>query len=298
MSTEATNPPWTILRLLNWTKDYLAARGVEQPRLAAELLLAHVLGCPRLQLYTQFEHAPTPQQLADYRALIQRAAQREPIAYLVGHREFYSLDLLVTPDVLIPRPETELLAQAAIDHLRSAAPGAAYWDACTGSGAVAVAVAKHAPSAAALASDVSEAALAVARRNVERHKLAERVTLAAIDLLNLPDALAGLAPFAAITANPPYVRDAQMGELPPEVRAEPATALRAGPEGLDCIRPILQQAPARLAPGGLLAVEIGYDQSAAVWEIVQAVDGYERASFVRDGAGIERVLVAYRKAQE
>ena len=296
MNAAATEEPWTILRLINWTRDYLQQKGIDQPRLAAEVLLAHALGCQRMALYTQFEQVPPPDQMAKYREMVKRAADHEPIAYLVGHRDFYSIDFIVTPEVLIPRPETELLAEQAIDFLRPSGEGKRYWDAFTGSGAVAVAVGKNVPAVKILATDLSDKALAVAQQNVQRQGLAERATLAVANVLDLPAGLAELGPFDVITANPPYIADKDMAELPPEVRHEPALALRAGPDGLDVIRPLLQQAPQRLAPGGLLAVEIGFGQASAVWDLVNQIDQYERASFLRDTANIERVLVAYRKA--
>ena len=296
MTQPADNQPWTVLRLINWTKDYFAGKDVDCPRLAAELLLAHVLGCPRIALYAQFEKVPDPRQLADYRALVKRAAAAEPVAYLVGHKEFYSLDFLVTPHVLIPRPETELLVDVAVEHLKAAGEAPRYWDAFTGSGCIAAAVGKHAPAARILATDASAEALDIARQNLARHGLEDRATLALVSLLSLPRELAGLAPFDAITANPPYVTDAQMEELPAVVRCEPVDALAGGADGLDCIKPVLSQAPDLLAAGGLLAMEIGAGQAAAVWDLAAAVGRYGRLAFIRDAGGIERVLVAQKKS--
>ena len=170
-----------------------------------------------------------------------------------------------------------------------------YWDACTGCGAVTVATAKQVPAAVVLATDTSEPALAVARRNVEAHGLSARVTVAVADLLQPPAEAPGEGGFDAITVNPPYVSDGQMAELPANVRHEPVAALAAGADGLACIRPILEQAPAVLADNGLLSMEIGAGQAEAVWDLVQRADRYERVSFARDLAGIERVLVAYKK---
>ncbi|NLF33208.1 MAG: peptide chain release factor N(5)-glutamine methyltransferase [Planctomycetes bacterium] len=296
MNAQANAEPWTLLRLITWTKDYLAGRGIDSPRLAAELLLAHVLGCPRMALYTQFARVATEAERTRFRELVKRAADHEPVAYLVGHRDFYSLDLAVTPDVLIPRPETEGLVDRALDHLRGLGRPGTAWDACTGSGAVAVAVAANARDARVLATDISEAALAVARTNASRHALTDRLTVARADLLALP-ADAGIeGPFDVITANPPYVTAADMDTLGPDVRHEPVAALCAGAEGLDFIAPLLRQAPDRLAAGGLLAMEIGYNQAEAVWDLANTDGRYERISFDRDAAGIERVLAAYRKA--
>jgi release factor glutamine methyltransferase len=305
MGERADNQPWTILRLITWTKDYLASKGVDSPRLAAEVLLAHVLGSPRIALYAQFEKVPAAEQLAQYRELVKRAGAHEPVAYLVGHKEFYSLDFLVDEHVLIPRPETELLVDAALEHLARAAAGAAdavakkagrphYWDAFTGSGCVAAAVGKHAAEAQILATDLSDDALAIARQNLEKHGLTPRATVARADSLSLPADLASLAPFDVITANPPYVRDSDMAGLPADVRHEPASALAAGPDGLKYILPILAAAHAHLAPGGLVAIEIGAGQAPAVWEAVAAATQYERPRFIKDLAGIERVLVAYK----
>ena len=295
VSTDAGGQTWTVLRLVNWTRDYLQHAAWSRPAWRPSLLLAHVLECKRLELHTRYERVPAEPQLAAFRELVRRAAGREPIAYLVGHKEFYSLDLLVGPDVLVPRPETELLAQRAIDFLKTRAAPQRYWDACTGSGAVAAAVGKAVMTATILASDISQAALAVARANVDRHGLTERTTLARADPLNLPAELAARAPFDAITANPPYVAEADFAKLPPEVRHEPALALLAGPDGLAALRPIIRQAPALLAPGGLLVVGIGFGQGAAVWEMVQAVGQYEQPALAKDSAGIERVLTALRK---
>ncbi len=293
MSPAPDEEAWTVLRLLDWTQEYFAKR-VDSPRLAAEVLLAHVLACPRMLLYARFDRCPSPEELATYRGLVGRAAADEPVAYLVGHREFYSLGFIVTPDVLIPRPETELLVDRAVDFLRSRGPSTRCWDACTGCGAIAVAVAKQVPDAAVLATDISEPALAVARQNVDKHTLTERIALARVDLLALPAGLADRAPFDAVIANPPYVSAAQMAELPADVLHEPSLALAAGADGLDCIGPILAQAPDVLADGGLLAVEIGFGQAEAAWDLHNQVGRYERGELVLDAAGVERVLVAYK----
>lgn len=295
MAERVDNQPWTVLRLINWTRDYLTSKGVDSPRLAAEVLLSHVLGGPRIALYAQFEKVPTAEQLTQYRELVKRASGHEPVAYLVGHKEFYSLDFLVNEHVLVPRPETELLVDAALAHLEKAGEQPRYWDAFTGSGCIAAAVGKHAAQARILATDASPEALEVAKQNLAKHGLSDRSTLAQVDTLSLPAELSALAPFDVITANPPYVSDAQLAELPADVRHEPASALAAGPDGLKYILPVLATAHQHLAPGGLLAMEIGAGQAAAVWEEVGSLSQYERPAFVKDLAGIERVLVAYKE---
>lgn len=284
---------WTVVRLIDWTRGYLARAGVAEPRLSAEILLAHVLGCQRVGLYARYDRVLEPDRLASYRELIRRAAEHEPIAYITGEKEFYSLRLKVTPDVLVPRPETELLVDAALGFARDAGGAARLWDACTGSGCVAIAAAHYAPAMTVLATDISDPALAVARDNVERHGLAGRVRVEAADLLDLPAGLAELGPFDVITANPPYVSDAEAAGLPEAVRREPDLALRAGPTGLECIRRIVGGAPARLRPGGLLAFEIGLGQAEEVYRLLSQAGGYRDIGFRKDRAGIERAAVAH-----
>lgn len=284
---------WTVLRLLEWTKDFFTRNALEDARLCAEVLLAHVLGCPRLGLYTQFDHQPAPEQLAAFRELVKQAGAGEPIAYLTGQRDFYSLAFSVTPDVLIPRPETEMLVDLALEYAKANPARRRLWDVCTGSGCVAVAAAVYCPELRVLASDVSAAALAVAAKNVERHGVAERVTLAEADLLKLP---AGQEKgWDIILSNPPYVSDAQMADLPKTVKAEPALALKAGPAGLDCIARIIADAPGVLAGGGLLAIEIGQGQGPAVYDLLNQAGAYEEIRLRKDAAGIERVAAAVKK---
>ncbi len=289
-----SDPPrkWTVLALIGWTKTYLARAGVDEPRLAAEVLLARVLGCDRMHLYTRHDRPVAPDRLDAYRRLIRRAAAGEPVAYLVGRKEFYSLSLKVTPDVLIPRPETELLVDAALEFVRANGGLGRLWDVGTGSGCVAVAAATYAPDLEVLATDISEPALAVAAENVARCGLAGRIRLARADLLDLPDA--GEA-FDVIAANPPYVRDDQMSELPGVVQAEPEVALRAGPTGLEFITRLAADAPQRLRPGGLLAMEIGLGQAEDVHHLLDRSGRYEAARFLKDAAGIERTVTARRK---
>lgn len=287
--------PWTVLRLITWTKDHFERAKLDQPRLAAEMLLAKVLGCPRVALYTQFDRVVEPDQLAQYKQLIQQAAAGQPIAYLTGQREFYSLSFEVTPDVLIPRPETELLVDHALAACKQAQRTMRMWDACTGSGCVAVAAARYAPNLTVLATDISPAALAVAARNAQRHAVNGRVTLAQADLLSLPPEHAGMAPFDIVTANPPYVSDVDAANLPPSVRAEPDMAVRSGPTGLEHIRRIVEQAPPVLAALGLIAMEFGFGQAEGVYELFHASGQYEELQVLKDHAGIERVMLAKRK---
>jgi release factor glutamine methyltransferase len=286
----ATND-WTIGKLLAWTKSHFESRGVDEPRLSAEILLAHVLTCRRIELYARFEQAPTDSQRATFRELVRKAAEHQPIAYLVGHKEFYSLDFVVTPDVLIPRPETELLVEQTLAWCR-ANPRDCYdlLDVGTGSGCVAIAICKRNPAIHAIASDFSKAALKVAAENICRHELADRVRTVEADFLNLPKDAVPSGGFDLIVSNPPYVAETDRDQLPDNVRNfEPAVALFAGGDGLDAFRRVASDASRYLKPGGLLLVEVGMGQADAVDAIFTAASLKPRGRY-QDGQGIERAL--------
>ncbi len=289
-----TDRNWTVLRLINWTKDYFAKAGIESPRLAAEVLLAHVLQCKRIDLYARFEHVPEPDELAAYRELVARASKHEPVAYLVGHKEFYSIELKVTPDVLIPRPETEMLVGEAIAHVKQLSKPARIWDVCTGSGCVAVAIASQVADAEVLATDVSPKAIEVAAENAAAHDLTGRVRCRQADLLALPADCEAWSRLDVLTANPPYVAEDE--DVAEDVRHEPDVALYAGQDGLAVIRPLLARAPELIVAGGLLAMEFSFSQADAVRELIIAGGGFDEPRILRDHQGIERVAVARRKA--
>jgi release factor glutamine methyltransferase len=290
MSTaEADAQLWSVARLLAWTRDFLQRNDVESPRLCAEILLAHAMGCQRIQLYTRFEELPDEPVRARFRALVKQAACGQPIAYLTGTKEFFSLPLEVSPDVLIPRPETEILVERTIDLARKSPGIQAILDLGTGSGCIVVSLARHLPAVRLCASDISEAALVVARRNAVRHAVSDRIEFRCGDLL---------APwmqspsFDVVVCNPPYV--ATSGPVASNVRDfEPHSALFAGPEGLDVIRRVAREAPASLRPGGHLLMEFGYDQARAVRELLAGA-GWQDIVTYRDGAGHERVVHARR----
>jgi len=290
---EPAEKDWTVLNLLKWTAGYLEQSGVESPRLAGEVLLAHVLHLQRIDLYTRFEYRPSGEELKCYRSLVKRASQREPVAYLVGEKEFYSLNFKVTPDVLIPRGETELLVTEAIEHLRTRSGPSAMWDVCTGSGCVAIAVASQIPTVTVMASDVSGEALSVARENARTHGLSERITFHEADLLSLPPEMKETT-FDVITANPPYV--AAGDEVSPEVAYEPQEALMGGPDGLDFIRPIIAGAPELLNPGAVLILEFGRGQADIIRELITATGKFAEPRILRDHQRIERVAVCKRKS--
>lgn len=287
MSEEA----WTVGRLLTWTTDWLGARGSDSPRLDAEVLLAHVRGCPRIALYTTFDAVVPDAERARFRELVKRRGEGEPVAYLVASREFFSLPLAVTKDVLIPRPETEGLVVRVLD-LAKELPAPRIADVGTGSGAIAVAVAKHLPRASLAASDLSVAALAVARGNAERHGVAERIAFVASDLLAAAE-LAG--PWDVIVSNPPYVRDDEYAALHRDVRDhEPRSALVAGPTGVELVARLAREAAERLAPGGWLLVEIGPSTAAAAEALLAAVPDLSLGPTLKDMAGLPRIVQARR----
>jgi release factor glutamine methyltransferase len=250
--------PWTLARLLQWTTGHLKDRGIDDPRLAAEVLLAHAAGCRRIELYTRFETLPEPGQVDRFRDLVRRAAQHEPVAYLVGEKEFFSLSMRVTRDVLIPRPETEVLVECLIDHYKEAGlEQPRILDVGTGSGCVIVAALVQMPRATAVATDISEAALEVARSNARRHDVLDRLHLAVADRLALPPE-ASNGGFDAIVCNPPYLPAASLSGLDAEVRDyEPENALTDGEDGLSFYRSLGSDGPRLLKPGGAVFVEVG-----------------------------------------
>lgn len=289
---------WTIGRLLQWTADYLKQHGSESPRLEAEVLLAHARGCKRIELYTSFAD-PAPDELrTKFRELVRRRAEGAPVAYLVGHREFYSLDFVVTPDVLIPRPETELIVLTALEIIKAkgAQPsGIRVADVGTGSGIIAITIARQSPQARVTALDISPAALGVARQNADRLGVADRVELVESDLLA---ALPREARFDAIVSNPPYVSTSEFAALARDVKAyEPELALLAGPTGTSVIERLVPQAAEHLTPGGSLLLEISPMLQQSVEALLQADGRFESIKALKDSSGLVRVIQARRKAE-
>jgi release factor glutamine methyltransferase len=283
---------WTVGRLLTWTTDWLTTKGSESARLDAEVLLAHVRGCQRILLYTAFDTPVSDAERARFRELVKRRGDGEPVAYLVGNREFFSLPFAVSPAVLVPRPETEGLVVRVID-LCKPLPAARIIDVGTGSGAIAVTLAKHLPRARLVATDISPAALAVARENAARHGVAERIEFLECDLLSAPQAA---GPWDVIVSNPPYVRDDEFDALPRDVRLhEPKAALVAGPTGVEVVARLAADAVGALAAGGWLVVEIGPVVAAAAERVLAAVPGLVPGPTLADMAGLPRIVQA-RKA--
>lgn len=251
---------WTLLRLLDWTSEFFSGKGIDNPRLDAQLLLAHVLELDRVGLYLNFDRPLTGDELDRIRPLVKRRGQREPLQYLIGHTEFWSLEFEVSPAVLIPRADTEVLVEEALARAEGAGT---LLDVGTGSGAIAVSLATELPDWKMTGLDISPEALLVASRNVEKHQLGERVLMLRGDLAQLPNERYDL-----IVSNPPYIADDEWEGLMPEVRLfEPRSALLAEDEGLDCYRKLAAQATSRLKPGGWLLAEIGCRQGEAVSRI-------------------------------
>ena len=294
MSNESTGP-WTVLKLLEWTKKYFAEADIDEPRLCAEVLLAHVLDRQRIELYTRFDHTPTPEQLAAYRQLVKRAVDHEPTAYLVGSREFYSLKFKVTPDVLIPRPETEQLVAEAEAHLKTLKRPGLMWDICTGSGCVAIATAVQVNDLHVLATDICPQAVALAQANAEAHSVTSRLRCRKADLAEIPDDCGDLndRKFDVITANPPYVADGDT--IAESVKHEPRAALYAGSDGLDCIRRLLPQIPPLLQPGGIFVMEFGRGRQDPIAGIIAEIDQFAEPRILKDHQGIQRTVVAARR---
>lgn len=274
----------TVIEVLKAASGHLQKHGSDSARLDAEVLLAQALGMRRLDLYLQFDRPLSDDELSDYRDLTKRRARGEPVAYLVGHKEFMALDFEVTPAVLVPNPDTEVLVQRAVSIARLADRPLRVADAGTGSGCVAIAVAHYAPGVEVWASDTSREALEVASRNVVRHGLADRVHLACGDLLDpLPGA------FDLVCANLPYI--AAGVNLPAEVTAQPAAALFAGQDGAGLVVRLVAAAATRLSHGGRLLVEV---DPAIVTPVIEAVGkSFSNHDVHRDLGGRERVVEAW-----
>jgi len=261
----------------------------DEADLDARLLAEHVLGWTTEQFFSAGD-GPEPAGFADrYSALVNRRAAREPFAYIVGRQEFWGLAFEVSPAVLIPRPETELLVELALGSCGKDAD-VVIADVCTGSGCVAVAIAHNRPRVRVVATDVSDAALAVAQRNAETHGVQARIGFLRCDLL---DGVAG--PFDLVVANPPYVAERDRATIQPEVvNHEPTLALFAGDDGLDVIRRLVPASVNRLKPGGALLFEFGYGQDREVEELITNTRGLTMLELRRDFQGIPRVAVAHR----
>lgn len=283
------NETWTVRRLLEWTEDFLRKKSFESPRLEAQILLAHALGCSKIDLYVRHEEEPSEEKRQAFREMIKKRAEGMPVAYLVGFREFFSLAFAVSPAVLIPRPETETLVMEALKILKPMECPCVL-DLGTGSGCIAITIAKHHKSATIVAIDISVAALEVASANGRKHEVSGRVTFNEGDLFASLDGQA----FDVIVSNPPYIAHEEFATLDPGVRDfEPRSALDGGPDGLDFYRDIAVRAPHFLKPGGTLLVEIGATQAEAVQDLFAS--HLDPGKTIKDPAGKSRVVTAKRR---
>ncbi len=283
---------WNVREALAWAGAKLANRKNNEAQLDAEVLLAHVLGWPRARLYAHPQRRLTTSQQALYREFIERRMASEPVAYLTGRKEFYGLDFFVDRRVLIPRPETELLVEGAIEVVRRGTWRAGrpiVADVGTGSGAIAVSLAVHLPQVVIYATDVSPQALAVAAENCHRHGVEQRVRLLAGDLLEpLPE------PVDVVVANLPYVSHAEYERLPPDVAGyEPRPALDGGRQGLDYIERLLSSARQHLNPNGVILLEIGATQGQAVTALARRYWPHAAVELRQDYAGLDRVVAVW-----
>jgi release factor glutamine methyltransferase len=291
----AANLQWTVERILQWARGYLGDRGIDSPRSAAEIMLAHALGTDRIHLYMYPDKPLKKTELAVFKDYIRRRIQREPVAYIVGRKGFWSLELGVTPSVLIPRPETECLVEASLAVLagRGVVSAARILDLGTGAGAIVLALASEAGAHRYFASDVSPEAVAVARCNASAAGLSERVRFFVGDWFSAvrPDPV-----FDLIVSNPPYVARGEMARLQPEIlRYEPKLALDGDEDGLRSYRAIVGAAHLHLKPGGTLMLEIGHDQREAVQRMAEQAGVYDVCGCQRDYGGHDRVITMNKK---
>ena len=288
---------WTIQKLLNWMSDYFKQKNIDSPRFSAEMLIAHVLGMKRIELYMHFDKQVEQAKLDSLRALVKRAGQSEPIAYLTGKTEFYSMPMFVSQACLIPRPETELLVERAIEFLRTRSGPQYILDLCTGCGTIAAAIAKNCPSAKVVATDISDAALTVASQNIELHKLESQIELLCGDLFTPVIKQLDVSAFDLIVSNPPYISTSEMQTLDKNVKDfEPHLALHGGVDGLDIYRRILAEVENFLKPDGVLMMEIGYGQAEAIRQMLEETGLFAKINIEKDLSNNDRIAIAKRLA--
>jgi release factor glutamine methyltransferase len=286
---------WTVLKVIQWTAGHFQKKELENPRLEAEVLLAHLLGIDRMGLYLNYDRSLTDEERRVYREMIQRRMGGEPLAYIVGSKEFWSLRFEVSGECLIPRPETEHLVEETVRIAQGLPSPPRVLEIGFGCGAVAIALAKELPGAEIVATDISVGALALAQQNVAAHQVERRIRLILGDLFPAGEPQeepAGKGLFDLICSNPPYIPTAEILKLAPEVRDyEPLSALDGGEDGLRFFRQIADGAPGFLMKHGWLLMEMGRGQDEAVIGILQD-RGFEQIDFIPDYAGITRVIKA------
>jgi release factor glutamine methyltransferase len=296
---------WTTRRLLAWMTDAFKKKGLDSPQLKARILLAHVIGCDELKLYTDADRPASDLERSQLRDLVARALKDEPIQYLVGQWRFFGIDVKVDRRVLIPRPCTETLVEHILQHARTdpgfggkTGEGLLFADICTGSGCIALALLKTLTQARGIATDLSAAALEVARDNAHRLNLSDRIELLEGNLLDpiLAHPVAGSrGSLHAIVSNPPYIPDDEWDAVPANVKNyEPHLALRGGPDGLDFIRPLIARGPDLLRPGGLLLIEVAAARATQAAELLHQHAGIEHTQILDDHEGLPRIILGRR----
>ena len=290
------NEIWTISKVINWTSNHFKTNEIESPRLSAEVLMTHCLGCSRIDLYLKHDQPLNKSELEDYKKLLNRRLNNEPIAYIVGKKEFWSMEFFVSPNVLIPRPETECLVEKSIE-LISDAQDLRILELGVGSGAVIISIASQHLNNEYYATDVSEKAISIAKKNA-------RVHLPNHDIIHFIkgewlEPLENQPFFDMILSNPPYIASKDIEKLQPEVSLfEPRLALDGGIHGLDSIEIIINKAYNHLTPKGFLVIEIGFDQRDAVFQIANSTGMYENISCEKDYAGFHRIVAMQKKHNE
>ncbi|WP_432798635.1 peptide chain release factor N(5)-glutamine methyltransferase [Poriferisphaera sp. WC338] len=290
-----TEKIWTSQGLLRWTTGYFEKQEIDHPRLSAEMLLAHVLGCERLKLYMDPERPASELERAAFRDLVERAIKHEPVDYLVGEAPFFSMMFEVNKDVLVPRPSTETLVEHVIQHAR-VTPGfgghVTIADVCTGSGVIAICLAKQLKDAKVIATDVSVAAIAVAKRNAVRYAVADRIEFRVGDLL---EPLVGER-VKYLVSNPPYIPDDEWKKLETNVKAhEPELALRGGVDGMDLLRVLVDEGRGLIESPGQIVLEMAAVHDEPMRELLHKTDGYEDVKVLPDHEGYPRILVADKR---
>jgi len=278
---------WTIRTVLSWARLYFEKKGIDTPRLDAEVLLAHALDCTRIDLYLDMDRPLVQEELSRFRALIRRRSEREPVAYITGEKEFFGKKFAISRHVLIPRPESEILVEQAIDLVPMSSE---ILEIGAGSGAVIISILDERPDIKAVACDISIPALSLSAHNARVHNVTGRLRLFAGDLFG-----ALSHKFSTIVANPPYIALVEKDILTPEVlRFEPKEALFAGKTGMDIILKIIHKSPDYILQGGYLIMEFGYSQKGNVEKAITGVGSLVINKWVKDLSGKERVVVAQR----
>ncbi len=286
---------WTVLRVLDWTQKYLREKTIPNPRLESELLLSHILGFDRVGLYLNYDMALSPGELKRFRGVIERRVKGEPLQYITGYQEFWSIRFKVGPPVLIPRPETEILVEETLRLIDSES-----WqeprivEVGTGCGALAISIAQSLPSTKVVATDISWEAIALARENAIAQNVASRMSFVQGDGLSFVRSPAE-GVFDLIISNPPYIKRGDIDNLQPEIRDhEPRLAIDGGAEGLDFYRKLLRDVPPRFRKGGWLVLEIGADQGSDVLDLIEQTGAFKRSRIISDYSGSARAVIAQR----